>query len=298
MIKTPTYKILKAALTEWSSLLIIVLLLDSCNANQISTSLDAQIIAEVGPHYLTSEELVRVFGDNWRDKKEEVKDFIRIWAKDKVIGVIAEKKLDDSDKNFEREVNSYKNSLLKYTFEHKMLDTALSLDVQEEELTRYLKNNKKNFQLKENIVRVRYVKVPKKHLKLNQIKYMIQYKDSSKKEKFFDLIQKENIFCEANDSAWYKLDDLKKLIPFKLYNDEHFLRHYKYTEAPDGDYVWILFFTQNRLKKGVSPLEMVKEQIKAIIINQRKQELIQKFEKNLYMDALTNKDVKIYVDYE
>ena len=45
---------------------------------------------------------------------------------------------------------------------------------------------------------------------------MIQYKDSLKKEKFFKLIQKENIFCEANDSLWQALDDLKSLIPFKL----------------------------------------------------------------------------------
>jgi hypothetical protein len=289
---------LKAALREWPFLLIVVFLFSSCGSNQVIKSSSVEIVAEVGQHYLTSDELERVFGDNWRTKKEDVKDFIRIWAKDKVIGIIAEEKLDDSDKDFQREVNSYKNSLLKYTFENKMLDTALSLDVKEEDLSRYLLNNQKNFQLKENIVRVRYVKILKKHSKLNQIKYMIQYKDSSRKEKFFNLIQKENIFCEANDSAWYKLDDLKKLIPFKLYNDEHFLRHYKYTEAPDGDYVWILFFTQNRLKKGASPLEMVRAKIKAIIINQRKQELIQKFEKKLYMDALINKDVKIYVDYE
>jgi len=110
------------------------------------------------------------------------------------------------------------------------------------------------------------------------------------------LIQKENIFCVANDSLWYKLDDLKNLIPFKLYNDEHFLRNYQYTEAPDGDYVWILFFTENRLKNGLSPLDMVREKIIAIVVNQRKQELIQKLSNTVYNKALENEEIKIYFD--
>ena len=298
MIRSQNHKSFKATLIEWPFALIIVLLFSGCGSNVGKNKPEVEIVAEVGYHYLTSEELVKVFGKDWKQNQDEVKNFIRIWAKDKVVGVIAEKKLNDSDKDFEREIYSYKNSLLKYKFEQKMLDTALSLDVNEDELFKYFNKNKKNFQLKENIVRVRYVKIPKKHKKLNQIKYMIQYKDSSRKEKFFQLIQKENIFCEANDSAWYKLDDLKKLIPFKLYNDEHFLRHYKYTEAPDDSYVWILYFTEHRLKQGVSPLEMVKDQIKAIILNQRKQELIYRFEKDLYIDALKNKDVKINIEYE
>ena len=123
---------------------------------------------------------------------------------------------------------------------------------------------------------------------------MIQYKDSIRKEKFFKLIKRENIFCEANDSLWQKLDDLKNLIPFKLYNDNHFLRNYQYTEAPDGDFIWILYFTENRLKNGVSPIEMIKEKIKAIIINQRKQELIQQLGNSIYKRGINNEEIKIY----
>jgi len=91
-----------------------------------------------------------------------------------------------------------------------------------------------------------------------------------------------------------KLDDLKNLIPFKLYNDNHFLRNYQYTEAPDGDFVWILYFTENRLKNGVSPIEMIKEKIKAIIINQRKQELIQQLGNSIYKRGINNEEIKIY----
>lgn len=287
----------KATNLWWPFALILVLFFYSCSEPK-SKKPEGFIIAQVGEYFLTENEIVKVFGNDWRSKEDKVNSFIRIWAKDKVVAKEAEKSLSEKDKDFSDEISSYKNSLLKYAYEKKLLDSVMSQEVSEEEIKNYFETNKKNFELKENIVRVRYVKVPKKHKKLNKVKYMIQYKDSVNKEKFFDLIQKNNLFCEANDSLWQKLDDLKNLIPFKLYNDEHFLRNYRYTEAPDGEDVWILYFTENRLKKGVAPLEMVSDQIKAIMLNQRKQELIQKKENALYSEALKNNEVKIYVDEE
>ncbi len=273
-----------------------MLIFNSCSSEaELENSQDGPV-AQVGDAYLMASELKKLFGEDWRKEKDEVKNYIRIWAKEKAVASEAEKVLSDEDKDFSTEINSYKNSLLKYTYEQKMLDTSLSFSVSETEILNYFNLNKENFELKENIVRVRYVKVPKNHKKFNSLRYMIQYKDSLKKEKFFRLIQKENIFCVANDSLWYKLDDLKNLIPFKLYNDEHFLRNYQYTEAPDGDYVWILFFTENRLKNGLSPLDMVREKIIAIVVNQRKQELIQKLSNTVYNKALENEEIKIYFD--
>tara|TARA_Y100000589_G_scaffold331595_1_gene385821 strand:+ start:4444 stop:5343 length:900 start_codon:yes stop_codon:yes gene_type:complete len=274
--------------------LIITVLFFSCNSKGKKDDLKSELVAQVGPDELTSVELTKIFGKDWRQKKDKVNNFIKIWVKDKAIGFEAERRLSDEDKDFSEEINSYKNSLLKYTYEQRMLDTALSLDVSQNEILNYFNSNQENFQLKENIVRVRYVKVPKNHKKLNRLRYMIQYKDSIRKEKFFKLIKRENIFCEANDSLWQKLDDLKNLIPFKLYNDNHFLRNYQYTEAPDGDFVWILYFTENRLKNGVSPIEMIKEKIKAIIINQRKQELIQQLGNSIYKRGINNEEIKIY----
>lgn len=288
----------KASLIGKPFTLIIFVLFSSCNIKDHKESPKNQIIAEVGANHLSSSELTRMFGKDWRFKKEKVNNFIKIWIKDKAIAIEAEKVLSDEDKDFSKEINSYKNSLLKYTYERKMLDTALSPIVDDSEILSYFNKNKENFELKENIVRVRYVKVPNKHKKFNRLRYMIQYKDSIKKEKFFNLIQKEHIFCEANDSLWQKLEDLKNLIPFKLYNDEHFLRNYNYTEAPDGDFTWILYFTENRLKNGIAPIETVKEKIKAIILNQRKQDLVQKLGNTIYKKGINNDEIKVYFEGE
>ncbi len=294
MIKNIYNNLFKAVRFGWPFVLIVIIFL-RCSESEDLDKPKGEIVAEYNGNYISANELEKLFGKDWKTKEEKVNDFLRIWAMDKIVAKEAEKVLADSDKDFRKEIESYKNSLLKYKFEQNILDSVLDLEIGAEDIQKYFQENQKNFELKENIVRVRYVKISKKHKKLNKVKYMIQYKDSSSQEKFFDLIKKENIFCEANDSVWHKLEDLKNLIPFKLYNDEHFLRNYAYTEAPDGDDVWIIYFTENRLKKGVAPLEMVEDQIKAIILNQRKQELIQSTENKLYQKAIKNKELKIYV---
>lgn len=267
----------------------------SCSNDSGYVTDDSAVIAQVGEQKLTAKMLDKTFPKGWELKSEKLKNYLRIWTENQVMSMEARRILSAQEKDFSQEIRDYESSLLRYTFEQKLLDSALSVDVSENELNTYFKTNKKNFELKENIVRARYVKVPKKHKKLSTIKYLLQYKDSTQKERFFKLIQKEKIFCVADDSAWLKLEELKTLVPFKLYNDEHFLRNYKYTEAPEGDDVWIVYFSENRLKEGVAPLEMVKDQIKAMIINQRKLDLIKDKEKELYSKAQKNGELQINI---
>ena len=81
MIRLQNYKSFKAALIGWPFALIIVLLVCGCGSKEVGTKPGVEIVAEVGYHYLTSEELVRVFGKDWKQKQNEVKNFIS-----KVIG--------------------------------------------------------------------------------------------------------------------------------------------------------------------------------------------------------------------
>lgn len=291
-------KRLKTVLFGWSFWFMFIsfpILLGCSESDNLDKDI-SKVIAQVGEEKLSVDMLAKVYPKGVDLKSESIRDYVRIWTESEIVIASAKKNLTEKEKDFSKELKNYENSLLKYSYEQKLLDSALVYDVSQAELKMYFEKNKKNFELKENIVRVRYVKVPKKHSKLNNIKYMLQYKDSVRKERFFKLIQKENIFCVADDSAWVKLEDLKTLVPIKLYNDEHFLRHYKYTEAPEGDDVWIVYFSENRLKEGVAPLEMVQEKIKTIIVNQRILDLIQLRDKQLYNAAKQSGFLEINLD--
>lgn len=279
----------------WPFALILIAFV-SCQESEITRPPQNEIVAEIGEDFLTKKDLKEVFGESWIDNKSRVKAYINSWAKDKIVALKATEVLTEQEKDFTKELKKYRNSLLGYAYEKVLLDSLLDTEVTEETFAEYFNVHQKDFELKQNIVRVRYAKLSKKSRHLNKIKYLIQYKDSVQKQKFFNLIEQEGIFCEVNDSLWQVLDDLKNLIPFKLYNDEHFLRHYNYTEAPDGDDVWIMYFVGSRLKKGVAPLDLVKDQIEAIIINKRKKDILQKEEQQLIDFAEQDKKLKIYVE--
>lgn len=106
MIKEILNKDLKAIQFGWPFVLILVIIFHSCGMTDESAKPKGIIVAEVGDYYLTVDELVKVFGKDWQSKKNKVDDFIRIWAKGKVVGIEADKTLPEKDKDFSRELDS------------------------------------------------------------------------------------------------------------------------------------------------------------------------------------------------
>jgi hypothetical protein len=52
------------------------------------------------------------------------------------------------------------------------------------------------------------------------------------------------------------------------------------------------------LKNGIAPIETVKEKITAIILNHRKQELVQEIGDSIYKKAIKNDEIKVYFEGE
>lgn len=277
-------------------MVICIAFICSCSSSEDPNS-KLKVVAEFDNEFLYEKDLASVFGQDWKKQSGPVRNYIRLWLKNQIVSKTAKEKLNEQEKDFEKQLKDYENSLLRYAYEKKLIDSLLVTEVSDSAIMDYYSENKKNFELKENIVKVRYVKVPKNHKSLNKLKYLIQYKDSTGRSKFFKKIKESLLFCEINDSNWVELEELKNLIPIKLYNDEHFLRHYKYTEAPDGDAVWIVYFSEHRLKDGIAPIKMVEDHIKTTILNKRKQQIIIKHEEDLLNQAKQNNLYKTYVQF-
>jgi hypothetical protein len=256
------------------------------------------VIAKSGDVVLTKNSFKELHGEAFDPSNISHSTFVQRWVNEQALVRFAEESLQESDKTFDKEIKAYYNSLIKHAWEQKIIEKHLDTTISKEEVLDYYQNNTDNFELKQNIVRVRYVKVERNHKKLNQFKYLIQYKDSVQKEKFIELVDKHKVFTELKDSTWIPLEELKSFVPIKLYNDEHFLSNYRYTEAPDGEYVWIVFFVQHRLKDNVSPVNLVNDKIRNIILNKRKLAILQKFKEEAIEKAKKEGLIKINIESE
>ena len=89
-------------------------------------------------------------------------------------------------------------------------------------------------------------------------------------------------------------DDLLKEIPIKTYNKEQFLQNNRLVEVQDSAYIYFVNIKGFKIKDSVSPLSFEKDNIKNIILNKRKLELIDSMNKDIYDNALKNKNFEIY----
>lgn len=266
----------------------------SCQSNSDASP----IIATSGDVNLTHNSFKQLYGESFDAKNIRHSTFVSRWVNEQTLTQYAANQLSPEEKNFEKEMQDYHNSLIKHAWEQKIIEKQLDTSISKSEILDYYKSNTDNFELKENIVRARYVKVEKSHPQLNKFKYWIQYKDSSRKDQFLELVDKHRAFAVLNDSIWQPLEELKSLVPIKLYNDEHFLNNYRYTEAPDGDYLWIVYFVQHRLKDNVSPVNLVSDKIRNIILNKRKLTILQEFKEKALAEAKKEGEIKLYIELE
>jgi hypothetical protein len=141
--------------------------------------------------------------------------------------------------------------------------------------------------------KLRYIKVSKGDEELNQLKRWIR----SEKNEDIDELQ---IYSESNGLKYY-LNDSVWVTPEKIHNEippRNEMNFYKEPgtglfEIEDDHFVYLIFVI-SVLKQGEqAPLELVKPELRTLILNIRKRELLKKMRKDIYNDALRKKNVEI-----
>src|SRR5690606_6873407 len=101
-------------------------------------------------------------GANKEDSLLIANNFIQKWIKENLILQKAELNLKASQKDFQKQLEEYRNALVVYTYEEELINQLLDTNVSAQEIKSYYEQNQHNFDLKNDIVKVRYIKVAKK----------------------------------------------------------------------------------------------------------------------------------------
>jgi len=253
-------------------------------------------IARVNNAYLYKDEIADIVskGTLAKDSILIVKKFIENWIREAVVLQKAEENLDKEQKNVEKQLEAYRKSLITYAYEKELVKQKLDTVVTNQEIEMYYNNNQKDFELKDNIIKVRYVKVNRKAPKLERLKAL--YKSDTPKdiEQLADYCHQfaENFYLD--NESWLLFDDLLKEVPIQTYNKELFLQNNRFVEVSDSTFHYFLNIKGFKIKNSLSPLAFEKENIKSIILNKRKIDLINAMKQDLYNEALNNKNIEIY----
>jgi hypothetical protein len=255
-----------------------------------------RLLAKAGDHYLYASELQGIVppGTAKKDSTEITKNFINEWIRQRLILIQAEENLPKDQKDFSRELDEYRNSLLIYRYESKLVSEKLDTNITDKEIEDYYNLHKENFELKDNIVKVLYVKLGVKDVNLAKIRPLMKSGKDTDIKKLESVCATTAINYYLDDKSWLLFNDLLKEIPIKTYDQEAYLQNHRFIEMDDENYTYLVHFKDFKIKEGVSPLSFEKENIRHILVNKRKLLLIDKLEKDAYQKAEKNKDFQVY----
>jgi hypothetical protein len=90
------------------------------------------------------------------------------------------------------------------------------------------------------------------------------------------------------------LDDVLKELPIQTYSMERFSRGDRNLDLKDNDHRYLVSITGFLIEETSAPLSFEKNNIRNIILNKRKIKLVEQMQKDVYNQAMNDKDVEIY----
>ncbi len=273
-------------------LIVISSLFFSCSRYKNTNS--EEPVASVFEKNLYLAELNEVIPKNssMKDSVEFVKNYVDNWIIKQLLLQKAELNLNDEQKDLSKLLDDYRTTLLVYKYEQQLINQKMDTIVSDDEINTYYEEHAGEFKLRNNIVKIIYVKVP------------VSAYDAFNIRKWYRSPNEENInsiedYCYQNaskfiiDDSWHYFNSIFNEVPVKITNPNHYLRTHKLIEVRDSLYQYFINIKKYKLVNDTPPLVYVKNDIKNIILNKRKHHFINELENNVYEDALNQKRITI-----
>ena len=262
---------------------VVLVLCASCRRNA------DPVVAQVYQYKLYSSEVQAGMpsGLSKEDSLVLVRDFIDNWVKEKLVLHEAEHRLSPREKNFDRELTEYRNSLLiqRYLDKIWMTDTANNT-VSEQAISDFARSLDDRYTVEKEIVRVNYVKMPTRSDKLPLVKEILFNEDQrvAKKEALVTMLG-DSIEYLVDDDEWLYLDDLQNEISFQI-DMQKYSGSVMRVEKEVGENTVLLVILDYRSQRSVNETKEERAAAGMLLTNQRRTQYVNQYIQELYDRAL------------
>ena len=274
--------------------IISVIALSSCNYFKQDTL--GTPIARVNDSYLYQKDIKGLIFENTskEDSTLIVNNFINRWATKQLL-------IDQSIINLSQEkqdvyndlVNQYKTDLYIEAYKSTIVTKQLDSIISSKELEDFYNQNKENFKLNDDLLKVRYIHIDENFSNTSELINKFKRFDSLDKEELTDLSIKFKAF-NLNDSIWIRNDVLLGVLPILKDGNNQVLKKTNFAQLQDSLGVYLVKIEAILNTNDIAPLSYVKPTIEQIVLNKRKQELLKKIEKDITIDAIKNKNFELF----
>ncbi|MCT8340958.1 peptidyl-prolyl cis-trans isomerase [Flavobacteriaceae bacterium TK19130] len=257
---------------------------------------EGEPVARVNDTYLYMEDLSGLVpaGTSEADSTIIVNNYINRWATQRLLMDKALINLPDEQlEKYQRLLKDYKTELYTEGYKNAIVAQELDSSVSENELQLFYEENKQNFRLNDELLKVRYLQVPPSFSNLGKtVEKFRRFNESDRED--LDAISIQFTRYNFNDSTWVRKNALEELLPVLKDENAKMLNISNFQQLQDSLGVYLIYVKDRLNTNDIAPLSFVKPTIEQVLLNKRKLELIKKLEKDLTRDARNDKSFEIY----
>ena len=256
-----------------------------------------QIVATAFGKHLYQTDISSLFGEGMsrQDSFLVAKGFIDNWIQRQVILHFAEKSELNQSEDINKKTAEFREDLLSFSYLEQVLSQKIDTSITTKESREYYESHPENFELKQNIIKLVFIKMPAAIEKKPQYWKTFSKADDESISQLAILALKNGGNAFLDGDKWLAFDDILKVVPINTYNQENFIHNNRLFRMDNANFVWYVKILDFRIKDQVSPFDFVKEKIHQILLNKRKTEMIRKIRNEMVLKAYGDNQVKIFI---
>lgn len=253
-------------------------------------------IARAFDEYLYKKDLQGIVPKNvhGNDSIAIVRAFIDQWQQGIVLLKKAEMNVNLDEKYIQEQLDNYRKSLVRFQYEQELIQQKLDTVVNEKDIEAYYNHNKDIFLLKKPILKISYIKLPEEAPKIEMVKKLFVSKDVRDRDLLEKYCFKYSPSFSLLDTNWHYVDDLAKHLPMSRLGENNFQSLNRIFQISENNTLYLLILRDYKFKDSLSPLNFERENIKSMILNQRKLKLISQMEREVFLEAQKNNELEVY----
>jgi hypothetical protein len=230
----------------------------------------------------------------FNDSVQTAQTIINKWITRQIKLAKAETYLTPVQKELEKQLEEYRSSLIIYRYEQELIRQKLDTVVTAENLSEYYNEFAKEFVLQRNAVKIIYAQVEDGSPDLHRFKRWLRNYGEDYKDDIEDYAKEFAILYQDYQMNWVYFNDVMRYLPNPIENPDWLVSGNHFDEFNDGENVHLIKIVDHKLNGEVAPLNLVESNIRNIILNKRKLQLVRDFEKQSFDEAMNNSEVEIY----
>src|SRR5690606_6001017 len=150
------------------------------------------------------------------------------------------------------------------------------------------------FTLKQPIFKLSFIRLRTDAPELDRVRRWFSSTDFEDR----DLLEK---YCalyassyQLHDTAWHYMADLAKHIPFARLDERDYNKTGRIFEIVENNELYLIILHDSKFSNSRSPLALEYENIRNLILNRRKVDLIEEMQKLIVDDARNKNNIEIY----